>query len=393
MATFVSASQLDSAYLQRADVVIVGAGFFGLTIANKAASEGKSSLIIEKRSVIGGNATSHIDRETSIEVHPYGSHLFHTSNAGVWDYVRQFTDFNSYQHTVWARLQNSLVSLPINLQTIRFASGLDLTPTQAREWLESQASKANISAPSNFREVVVSQVGELLYELIYAGYSEKQWQTPPEALPKEVASRLPIRTNLSNRYFSDRWEGLPTEGYFEWQNRMVDSELVSIALGVDYFDIQELVRSSTKLLVYTGPLDRFYQFEFGGLGWRTLDFAFETLAIDDYQGAAVVNYPSTEVPWTRIHEFKHLHPERSRQMRGTVISREFSRRAEVSDEPYYPINSPDDRSKLGAYRDKASNEDRVVFGGRLGTYQYLDMHMAIGSAIAKYDSEVRPRFD
>ena len=393
MATFLNSSELSSASLAKIDLVIVGAGFFGLTIANKAASDGKSSLIIEKRSFIGGNAMSYIDQETSIEVHPYGSHLFHTSNPGVWDYVRQFSDFNSYQHTVWARIGGSLVSLPINLQTIRFASGLDLSPAQAQEWLLQEAARANISAPSSFREAIISQVGQGLYELIYEGYTQKQWQTPPEALPKEVAARLPIRTSLSNRYFSDRWEGLPVDGYFAWQNRMVDSELISIALDLDFFEIQELVRESAKMLVYTGPLDRFYDYEFEGLGWRTLDFSFETLPIEDFQGTSVVNYPAPEVPWTRIHEFKHLHPERSRQMSGTIISREFSRMAEASDEPYYPINSPVDRSRLSIYRDKAGAEEKVVFGGRLGTYQYLDMHMAIGSALSKYESEVRPRFD
>ena len=392
MAIFLESVELSGALLAKFDVVIVGAGFFGLTIANKAASEGKSSLIIEKRNFIGGNAMSYMDEETSIEIHPYGSHLFHTSNRGVWDYVRQFTDFNSYQHTVWARIGESLVSLPVNLQTIRFASGMDLTPSQAQEWLVKEAAKANVSAPSNFREAIVSQVGQGLYELIYEGYTQKQWQTPPEALPREVASRLPIRTNLSNRYFSDRWEGLPVDGYFAWQNRMVDSELIAISLNVDFFEIQELVRRSANLLVYTGPLDRFYDFEFERLGWRTLDFSFETLQIEDFQGTSVVNFPNPEVPWTRIHEFKHLHPERSRQMNGTIISREFSRRAESWDEPYYPINSPEDRSKLSAYRDRSGAEKKVVFGGRLGTYQYLDMHMAIASALAKYESEVRPRF-
>jgi UDP-galactopyranose mutase len=393
VAFFVNFEDLTSAEIKDFDLVIIGAGFYGLTIAQLAAEQGKSVLVIEKRDFIGGNAASFFENETGIEVHPYGSHLFHTSSTRVWEYVKRFTEFNSYQHTVWARVGERLLSLPVNLQTISQILGKAVTPTEARSWLDLEAANSGVASPENFRDAVISQVGERIYKLLYEGYTHKQWQTPPEQLPKEVASRLPVRTNLSNRYFGDKWEGLPVDGYSAWQNRMVESDRIFIALGVDFFVHRESIDTNSQLVIYTGPLDKYFDYEAGHLSWRTLDFQTEVLGIEDFQGAAVVNYPEVEIPWTRIHEFRHLHPERDRKMKGTVVMKEFSRMAGLDDEPYYPVNSTSDRDILEKYRSLVRKEGKVIFGGRLGSYQYLDMHMAIGSAISKFEAEVTSRIE
>jgi UDP-galactopyranose mutase len=373
--------------INSADLVIVGSGLFGLTVAQRAAIDGFRSVILEKRAHPGGNSWSEVDSETGIEVHKYGSHLFHTSNSEVWDFTQQFTNFTSYQHRVFTIHNEKTYSMPINLDTIQSFYGKLLTPSQARSLVKEEILSANIKDPKNLEEKAISLIGKPLYEAFIRGYTYKQWQTDPRELPADIITRLPVRFNFNSRYFSDTYEGLPTDGYHSWINRMLEHPRIKIFTGVDFFEVKQLIPNGTHV-VYTGPIDRFFNYSHGRLAWRTLDFETEILPMEDYQGAAVVNYADTDTSYTRVHEFKHLHPERDHQTQKTIISREYSRAALSGDEPYYPVNTKEDRSKLELYRDLIKGLSSVTFGGRLGSYQYLDMHMAIASALSKYRNEI-----
>lgn len=376
--------------IRKSDLIVVGSGFFGLTVANQAAKDGHKVMIIERRSHPGGNAWSYRESSSGIEVHKYGSHLFHTSNERVWKYVHNFTRFNTYQHSVWTRLGNQTLSMPINLSTIQSFYRKILSPSEARDLIKEEVARSGILEPQNLEEKAISLIGRPLYEALIRGYTQKQWETDPVLLPAEIITRLPVRYNFDARYFSDTWEGLPLDGYHAWIEKMLDHENINIVLSVDYQSVRAEVPSGTQV-VYTGPVDEYFDFAYGRLSWRTLDFETEVLEIEDYQGASVVNYADVSVPYTRIHEYRHLHPERRPELKKTVISREYSRFAGPEDEPYYPINTAQDRLKLEQYRGLAKDLPNVTFGGRLGTYQYLDMHMAIASALTKYESEIGPR--
>ena len=376
--------------METADLVVVGSGFFGLTVAERVAHQlGRRVIVLERRAHIGGNAFSEAEPETGIEVHRYGAHLFHTSNRRVWDYVRQFTDFTGYQHRVFSVTKGQVYPMPINLGTICQYFGRHLTPDEARALVREQAGELSSSDVNNLEDRAVSLIGRPLYEAFVRGYTEKQWQTDPRELPPEIISRLPVRYNFDNRYFSDDYEGLPVNGYTAWLERMADHPLIDLVLGVDYLQVRSLVPAGTPV-VYTGPLDRYFDDCEGRLGWRTLDFEQEVLPVGDFQGTSVMNYADEDVPHTRIHEFKHYHPERPPVEGATVVMREYSRAAQGDDEPYYPIDTPRDREVLKAYRQLAKTEQDVFFGGRLGSYQYLDMHMAIASALTTWDNEVGP---
>jgi UDP-galactopyranose mutase len=377
--------------LAAADLVVVGSGFYGLTVAERVASRlGRRVVVLERRCHLGGNAWSEAEPETGIEVHRYGAHLFHTSNERVWDYVRQFTEFTGYQHRVFTVSKGQTYPLPINLATICQFFGQHLTPDQARALVREHASEVDPDRVRNLEEKAISLIGRPLYETFVRGYTEKQWQTDPRELPAEVISRLPVRYTFDNRYFNDVHEGLPVDGYAAWLARMATHPLVDVLLDVDFFDVRGLVPAGVPV-VYTGPLDRFFDHSEGRLGWRTLDFEQEVLPVGDFQGTPVMNYADSDVPWTRIHEFRHFHPERQHPADRTVIVREYSRFAEQADEPYYPVNTPADRAVLARYRARADAEPDVLFGGRLGTYQYLDMHMAIASALTMVDNVLTPR--
>ena len=374
------------------DLVVVGSGFFGLTIARQAAEElGLQVLVIDKRSHIGGNAYSEFDPETGIEIHKYGSHLFHTSNERVWDYVNRFTAFNNYQHKVWAKHQGQTYPMPINLDTINQFFQTRFSSEEAEDFIQSQLSDDEARNASNLEERAIALVGKPLYEAFIKSYTEKQWQTDPRLLPADVINRLPMRFTNEHRYFNDKYEGLPLNGYTAWLENMVDHKSIEVRLNTDFFDVRAEF-ASTIPIVYTGPIDRYFNFAHGNLGWRTLDFHDEILEVSDFQGTSVVNYSDLDVPFTRIHEYRHLHPERNYQTESTFISREFSRFASSTDEPYYPVNTDADRQQLSQYRELIKQEDRVWFGGRLGTYQYLDMHMAIASALTMFDNEIAQNF-
>lgn len=374
---------------RQADLVVVGSGFFGLTVAERAATEGYRVLVLDRRSHIGGNAYSEFEPETGIEVHRYGSHLFHTSNERVWEYVHRFTKFNNYQHHVLTIHQGRIYPMPVSLATICDFFGKALSPDQARELVDSHIREESIVDPANLEDKAISLIGRPLYEAFIRGYTAKQWQTDPKELPPEIITRLPVRYTFNTRYFNDTWEGLPVEGYTTWLSNMATHPNIDVRLDIDFFDIRSELPGD-KPIVYTGPLDEYFGFSEGHLTWRTLDFDVEVIDLPDFQGTSVMNYADESVPFTRIHEFKHLHPERKNASGKTVIMREFSRFAQQADEPYYPINTAEDRKHLQSYREATNREPNVIFGGRLGTYQYLDMHMAIASALTTFDNEVNP---
>jgi UDP-galactopyranose mutase len=375
------------------DLAIVGSGFFGLTVAERCVNDlGLRVLILDRRPHIGGNAYSEPEPETGIEVHRYGAHLFHTSNTRVWEYVNRFTSFTGYQHRVFSVYKGRVYPLPINLGTICEYFGQVMSPDEARALIAEQAAEIDPDQVSNLEQKAISLVGRPLYEAFFRGYTAKQWQTDPVNLPPEVISRLPVRYTFNNRYFSDRYEGLPAGGYTRWLERMADHPNIEVRLGTEFASLRSGLVGQLPV-VYTGPLDAYFGYAAGDLGWRTLDFHTEVLPTGDFQGTPVMNYADEDVPYTRIHEFRHFHPERDWYPKDkTVIMREYSRFAEHGDEPYYPINTPEDRARLLTYRELAGREDGVLFGGRLGTYKYLDMHMAIGSALSMYDNRLRPFF-
>ncbi|HSX66297.1 UDP-galactopyranose mutase [Nocardioides sp.] len=378
------------------DLVVVGAGFFGLTLAERCAAElDLKVLILERRSHLGGNAYSEFDEETGIEVHKYGTHLFHTSNERVWEYVNRFTSFTNYQHKVFGKYKGQVYSLPMNLALINSFFGKSHTPDEARALIAEQASEINTEDAKNLEEKAISLIGRPLYEAFIKGYTAKQWQTDPTELDAAIITRLPVRYNFDNRYFNDTYEGLPTDGYTAWLTRMADHPNIEVRLNVDFLDPEVNAEFKGKVpVVYTGPVDEYFGNSEGRLSWRTVDLEQEIIDVDDYQGTGVVNANDPEVPFTRELEFKHLHPERaSSYTKGkTLVVREYSRFAEEGDEPYYPINTAEDREKLLKYRDLANKEPMVLFGGRLGTYKYLDMHMAIASALSMYDNKIKPHF-
>ena len=383
------------------DLIVVGSGFFGLTVAERAASQHDARvLIVERRDHLGGNAYSEAEPTTGIEVHKYGAHLFHTSNKRVWDYVNQFTDFTDYQHRVFAMHKGTAYQFPMGLGLINQFFGKYYSPYEARQLIKDQTDGLDPRDAQNLEEKGIALIGRPLYEAFVRDYTAKQWQTDPKELPASNISRLPVRYTFNNRYFNDTYEGLPVEGYAKWLENMADHENIEVRLNTDWFEVRDELRAESPEapVVYTGPLDRYFDYAEGHLGWRTLDFEQEVLDTGDFQGTPVMNYNDADVPYTRIHEFRHFHPEREDKYPKdkTVIVKEYSRFAEDNDEPYYPINTPEDREKLEAYRKLAaaeSEDNKVLFGGRLGTYQYLDMHMAIGSALSMYDNQLKPFFE
>jgi UDP-galactopyranose mutase len=376
-----------------ADLVVVGSGLFGLTIAERCASDlGLRVLVVERRHHIGGNAYSEPEPETGIEIHRYGAHLFHTSNAAVWEYANRFTAFTGYQHRVFSIYKGRVYPLPINLATICEYFGAAMSPDEARALIAEQAAEVKAGQAANLEQKAVSLIGRPLYEAFIRGYTFKQWQTDPADLPPEIITRLPVRYTFNNRYFSDTFEGLPADGYTAWLERMASHPNIEVRLDTDFSGLRADAAGSVPV-VYTGALDAYFGYAAGDLGWRTLDFELEVLATGDFQGTPVMNYADADVPFTRIHEFRHFHPERDWYPKDeTVVMREFSRFAGRGDEPYYPINTAADRGRLLAYREMAAREPGVLFGGRLGTYKYLDMHMAIGSALTMYENRLRPFF-
>jgi UDP-galactopyranose mutase len=378
----------------RYDLIVVGSGFFGLTIAERTASQlGKRVLVLERRSHPGGNAYSEQDPETGIEVHRYGPHLFHTSNKRVWDYASTFTKFSGYQHRAFTIHRGQVYPFPMGLALISQFFGRYFTPEEARMLIAEQAAEAKGRPLASLEEKAISLIGRPLYEAFIRGYTAKQWQTDPAELPAAIITRLPVRYTFDNRYFDDIYEGLPLDGYTAWLERMARHPNIDLQLNTEFFDIRDEIPPGVPV-VYSGPLDRYFNYAEGRLGWRTLRFEREVVRVRDFQGTPIMNYADLDAPFTRIHEYRHFHPERGCYPADrTVIVREYSRSAGAGDEPFYPVNTSEDRAKLQRYRKLVTSEARqrnVLFGGRLGTYKYLDMHMAIGSALVAFENKIVP---
>jgi UDP-galactopyranose mutase len=372
--------------IENFDVVIVGSGFFGATIAERITTNtSKKVVVIDSRSHLGGNSYSTFHEETQIEYHKYGSHIFHTNNEKVWDYCNKFTKFNDYRHKVLTIHNEKVFSLPINLGTINQFYQSNLSPEKAKEKIESQMETGK--SATNLEAKAISLIGKDLYEAFIKNYTIKQWQTNPTELPAEIITRLPVRFNYNTNYFDDLYQGIPLDGYTKWIEKMLSKS--TVLLNTDYFDLKNQINPN-QIVIYTGPIDKYFSYTHGELTWRTLDFDLEVVPVEDFQGTSVMNYSDLDVNFTRIHEFKHLHPEREYQKEKTLIMREFSRFASKKDEPYYPVNSAADREKLVKYREMIKLENNIYFGGRLGSYQYLDMHMAIASALGMYENELVP---
>jgi len=371
------------------EYVIVGAGFWGATLAERLANDAqKNVLLIDRRDHVGGNSFSQVDSETGVEYHTYGSHIFHTSNEEVWNHVNRFTRFNDYRHHVFTTYRDRVYPMPISLATINTFYGLNLKPSEVEGFLSSEIGKEGITEATNLEEKAISLIGRPLYEAFVRGYTIKQWETDPTELSPDIITRLPVRYNYNNRYFNDTWEGIPLDGYGRMFEAMLDSPRINIELGVDYFDIRENLPAGVPVL-YSGPIDRLFDYQFGRLEWRTINFELTRVDTPDYQGTTVMNYADVDVPFTRIHEFKHYHPERPMTERS-LICHEYSRVAEECDEPYYPLNTSVNRVLLEKYDALARNAPNVILGGRLGSYRYLDMDDTIAAALECYNNELFP---
>ncbi|WP_026645466.1 UDP-galactopyranose mutase [Bifidobacterium sp. AGR2158] len=380
------------------DLVIVGAGIFGLTIAQQAVEKlGAHVTIIDVRDHIGGNAYSYMDPQTGAEIHKYGAHLFHTSNERVWDYVNRFTDFTDYVHRVYATHDGEVFPLPINLGTINQFFRANYTPAQAKALIEEQAGELAGTDPANLNDQGISLIGRPLYEAFIKNYTAKQWQTDASELPASIIKRLPVRFNYNNRYFKDTWEGLPKDGYTAWLERMIDDPRITVQLETDFFDETQPLNKKALLeagvpVVYTGPVDRYFDYDLGELKWRTVDFKEVRYDEGDHFGCPVMNFSDADVPYTRAIEFKNFNPERAAEQNPdkTVVWEEYSRFADRDDEPYYPINTDEDKALYARYKAKAAAEPKVVFGGRLGTYAYYDMDQVFDQALTSFEEEVAP---
>lgn len=362
-----------------ADLIIGGAGLFGLTIAEQAASAGFSVKIIELQDKIGGNVASHIDEQTNVEVHTYGSHIFHTDNENVWAYVNQFTDFVPYAHRVRTTIANgSVIPLPFTLASYSAYFNKAFTPDLMRKLVATFPYGTH-----NFEDVAIASIGEDLYNAVVKGYTQKQWGRNPKDLPAMVIKRLPIRYNWNDGYFTDKYQGLPTCGYQTWMERMIDNPLISVELS------QDIMKAKIDApLVYTGQLDAYFGYKFGRLGWRSVDLVTEYPTTNDYQGCAVMNYGDADIPYTRIHEYKHYRLDKV--SRGTIIHKEYARDTQPDEVGAYPVNADQDRVMLEQYRKAASELNGVWLGGRLGSYKYIDMHAAIASALTMWNNEIKP---
>lgn len=373
--------------IERADYIICGAGFFGATIAERIATElGKKVLVLDRRSHIGGNSYSEDDPETGVHFHTYGTHIFHTSNEKVWDYVNRFTEFNGYFHQVLTTYKDKVYQMPINLETINMFYDVQLRPYEVDAFLKKEIEKENIKEPKNFEEKAITMIGRPLYEAFIKGYTMKQWQKDPKDLPASILNRLPFRKSYNENYYFSRWQGIPTDGYGAIFEKMLKNDNIDILLNADFFDLKAHIPKSKKI-IYTGPVDRYFDYKHGTLEWRSIRFEKEAVPYDDYQGTSVMNYAEPEVAFTRIHEPKHLHPEKEHKKGTSLIIKEFS---EINpDEPYYPINTPDNQSVYQKYLDETKSEKNVIFGGRLGEYKYFDMHQSIAKALATYETKIK----
>ena len=364
------------------DYLVVGAGFFGAVFAQQARENGKSVLVIDRRPHIGGNCYTYAYEDTGILVHLYGTHIFHCSDEDTWEYINRFTGFNRHQHRVLTTHQGRVYSMPINLGTINAFFNTRLRPEEVPAFLDQQRTPG--ARPTNLEEQAISLIGQPLYEAFIRGYTRKQWGCDPRELPANIITRLPVRNSYHDAYFNDIYQGIPLEGYTPIFERMLEG--VDVELSVDFFKDRSAWEKRAHKIVYTGPIDRFFDYTYGQLNWRSVRFETERLDIADYQGVSVMNYADEDVPYTRIHELKHLHLERPWNKQATVIMREYS---QVNpDQPYYPVNFAEDRDMYEKYAALQAEQPNVIFGGRLARYKYYDMHQVIAGALAPARKEL-----
>lgn len=355
------------------DYLIVGSGLFGSIFAYEAGKKGKQCLVVEKRDHIGGNIyTKEVE---GIQVHQYGAHIFHTSNREVWEYVQQFAEFNRYTNSPVANYKGEIYNLPFNMNTFNKLWGV-VTPAEAKAKIEEQAAAYRTEHPANLEEQALNLVGKDIYEKLIKGYTEKQWGHRATELPPEIIKRLPVRYIYDNNYFNDIYQGIPIGGYTAMIEKMLAK--AEVRLGVDYLEHKDELDALAEKIVYTGPIDAYYGYQFGELEYRSVSFETEVLDQPNYQGNAVVNYTEYEVPYTRIIEHKHF--EFGTQDK-TVISREYPAAWKKGDEPYYPVNNEKNNMLYHSYEELAKEEKKVIFGGRLGTYKYMDMHHVVAEAL------------
>ena len=371
--------------------LVVGCGFFGAVIAERIARDKKSRVVvIDKRTHVGGNSYSEKDGPTGIEYHLYGSHIFHTRSERAWAYINRFCRFNNYRHRVLALSRGRAYTIPINLSTINAIYGLNLDPQAAKALLCSEISKESLSEPANLEEKAISLVGRRLYEALIRDYTVKQWGMNPRDLPPGIISRLPVRFDYNPDYFDDLHQGIPLDGYGKVFEAILAHENIDVYLGVDYFDVRHMVPRQC-LVVYTGPVDRYFDYRHGRLNWRTLRMEKEIVPVGDYQGTAVMNYSDASVPFTRIHEFRHYHRERNYRDDVSLIIREYPANLRDGDDPHYPVNCDQDGAILGRYREEEEKAGNLILGGRLGMYRYINMDEAIDAALDTYDTRIRDR--
>lgn len=366
------------------DYLVVGAGLFGSVFAREAHQRGKSVLVIDCRHHVGGNI--YTEEIENIQVHRYGAHIFHTSNKKVWDYVNQFAEFNRYTNSPVARYKDELYNLPFNMNTFSKMWGIT-TPEEARNKIEQQKSEIT-GEPENLEQQAISLVGRDIYEKLVKGYTEKQWGRRATELPPFIIKRLPVRFVYDNNYFNDTYQGIPIGGYTKMVEAMLEG--VEVRLNTDFFAHRKELEQMAEKIIFTGPIDAWYDYCFGELEYRSLRFETEVLDCENYQGNAVVNYTEYEVPYTRIIEHKHFEfgCQGSRTNPKTVISREYPANWKRGEEPYYPVNDDKNNALYQRYWEKACQEQRIIFGGRLGMYQYFDMHHVIDKALECVHNEL-----
>lgn len=363
------------------DYLIVGAGLYGAVFAREATDAGKKVLVIDKRDHIAGNI--YTENVEGINVHKYGAHIFHTNNRKVWDYLNSFSEFNRYTNSPVANYKGEIYSLPFNMYTFNKMWGV-ITPDEAASKIEEQKKSAGITEPHNLEEQAISLVGKDIYEKLVKGYTEKQWGRPCSELPSFIIKRLPVRLTYDNNYFNALYQGIPMGGYTAMVEKMLDG--IDIRLGVDYLENREELYDIADKIVYTGPIDGYYDYKFGPLEYRSVRFETEILDIPNFQGNAVVNYTDIETPWTRIIEHKFFEFGTGPK---TVISKEYSSAWKIGDDPYYPVNDSTNSELYEKYKKLADCEDKVIFGGRLGQYKYYDMDAVVAEALDMAERELR----
>ena len=358
--------------------VIVGAGLYGASFARLMANAGKKVLVIDKRESVGGNA--YTEEICGIQVHKYGAHIFHTNNEKIWDFVNSYATFNRFTNSPLANYKGELYSLPFNMYTFNKMWGVN-NPEEARSIIERQKKKAGIIVPNNLEEQAISLVGTDIYEKLVKGYTKKQWGRDCKDLPSFIIKRLPVRFTFDNNYFNALFQGIPVEGYTKMVEKMLDG--IDIELGVDYLQNRSVYDSLAEKIVYTGPIDAFFNYALGNLEYRSIRFETELMEIENYQGNAVVNYTDDKTPYTRIIEHKWFNYGKDSQgnnVTKTVVSREYSMEWKPGTEPYYPLNDDKNNQLYSKYKALAEKEKNIIFGGRLGEYKYYDMDQVIAAA-------------